>query len=150
MKTISALTGAPWSILDDVASLRSDFNDLFETWGRPRYQTAAVPPVNVWASEQGLEIEAELPGVDPSAVEITVRDDELALKGTVESGAATDRKPEVYHRRERPAGAFARSIQLPYRVASDKVKAAYRNGILHISVPRADSDKPRRIAIEAA
>jgi HSP20 family protein len=147
----------PWSVLDELESLQSDMNRLFSgsdgralrrnPYSGRSYSRATYPLLNVWASEEGLVIDAELPGADPSDVDVSVTGDELTIKGRV-NGANADEQ-ETYHRRERPAGEFTRVVQLPFRADSGAVKAAYRNGLLRLTVPRAKEDKRKKIRIEA-
>jgi len=92
-------------------------------------------------------IDAEMPGVDPQAVEISVVGDELSLHGKV--NAQEPAAGETVLRRERPAGEFERTLQLPFRANTAAVKATFKNGILRISIPRSEEEKPRKIAIEA-
>jgi HSP20 family protein len=112
-----------------------------------RRARAAYPPLNVWSSADGLTIDAEMPGVDPKDVEISVVGDELALRGKV--NVQEPPAGETVLRRERPAGEFQRTLQLPFRANTGAVKATFQNGILRISVPRSEEEKPRKIAIEA-
>lgn len=141
----------PWSIFDDLESMQDDMNRLFAARGqeRPlRRSRPTYPLLNVWSSADGLVIDAELPGVDPKDVDVSVRGDELTLRGKVnvrESG-----KGETYHRRERPVGEFARMLQLPFRADSGGVKASYKNGVLRLTVPRSQEEKPKKVAVEAA
>ncbi len=136
----------PWALMDELLGLQEDFNRLFDegprryTGGRRRY-----PLVNVWESPDGLVVDAELPGVDPNAVDIAVENGLLTIAGKRE---LAEGQPEQYHRRERPEGAFSRSFELPFRVEAEAVKAAYQNGILRVTLPRAESDKPKRIAVK--
>jgi len=93
-------------------------------------------------------ITAEVPGVSADEIDISVVGETLTLSG--------ERKPEDleggvrYHRRERGGGRFSRSIELPFRVDADKVEAAYDKGILRVTLPRAEADKPRKITVRAA
>ena len=107
----------------------------------------SYPPLNVWSTAEGLVIDAEMPGVDPQAVEISVVGDELSLHGKV--NAQEPAAGEIVLRRERPAGEFERTLQLPFRANAGAVKATFKNGILRISIPRSEEEKPRKIAIEA-
>jgi HSP20 family protein len=104
--------------------------------------------LNVWSSADGLVIDAELPGVDPKDVDVSVLGDELTLRGKV--NVQEPRTGEAYHRRERPAGEFARTLQLPFRAATGAVKANYKNGVLRLTVPRSEEEKPKKIAVQAA
>lgn len=140
----------PWTIFDELESLQADMNRIWsdpEGRGIGRPARAAYPPLNVWSSAEGLVIDAEMPGVEPQDVEISVVGDELVLRGKV--NAQEPAEGEVVLRRERPAGEFQRTLQLPFRANTAAVKATSKNGILRISVPRSEAEKPRRIAIEA-
>lgn len=140
----------PWSIFSELESLQAEMNRAFSNQGytRPWRRGTAYPPMNVWSSEDGILIDAELPGIDPKDVDISVMGDELTLRGRIQAQEAG--KGEVFHRRERPTGEFTRTLQLPFRAAADSVKATYRNGVLRVTVPRGEEDKPKRIAVEAA
>ncbi|GIX14714.1 MAG: hypothetical protein KatS3mg118_2673 [Paracoccaceae bacterium] len=93
-------------------------------------------------------ITAELPGVDPGDVEISVKDNVLTISGE-------RRPPELpegarWHRNERGFGKFTRAIRLPFPASDDSVEARMTNGVLRIAVARPEADKPRRIEIKAA
>lgn len=146
----------PWSIFDDLESIQADMNRMLteprsreagrqgRTWRRrPTY-----PLMNVWTAKEGIVIDAELPGADPEDVDIAVQGDELTLSGKV--NVADPAEGETYHRRERPAGEFTRTLQLPFRAEANAVTASYRNGVLRVTVPRSEEEKPKKIAIEAA
>jgi len=146
----------PWSIFDELESLQDDMNRLFtgqEVGGRGqrgaawRRRRPSYPLMNVCSAEDGIVIDAELPGVDPKDVDISVLGDQLTLRGKVNPVQVAE--GETYHRRERPAGEFARTLQLPFRAAADAVKANYKNGVLRLTVPRSEEEKPKRIQIEA-
>ncbi len=141
----------PWSIFDDLESMQEDMNRMFSNRGyeRPlRRSRPTYPLLNVWSSMDGIVIDAEVPGVDPKDVDVSVQGDELTLRGKV--GVQESRKDETYHRRERPAGEFVRTLQLPFRADANRVKANYKNGVLRLTVPRAEAEKPKKIAVEAA
>jgi HSP20 family protein len=103
------------------------------------------PPVNAWVGEADVVVTAELPGVDPSKVEVSVVGDTLTISGSREAEAL--KEGESYHRQERTHGRFTRSLQLPFPVEAGKVEAKYEKGILRISLPRAEADKPARLSI---
>lgn len=141
---------SPWSIFDELDSLQSGVNELLSVRESSRLgqrSQLAYPPLNVWSSEEGLVIDAEIPGVDPAGVEVSVKGDELSLSGKVNAQEAED--GEVIHRRERPAGEFVRTLQLPFRADVGAVKATCKNGILRLTVPRSEEEKPRKIAVTA-
>ena len=138
----------PWTIFDELESIQSDMNRLLSGAEAPRRARAAYPPLNVWSMADGLVLDAEMPGVDPQDVEISVVGDELSLRGKV--NAQEPAEGETVLRRERPAGDFQRTLQLPFRANTGAVKATFKNGILRISIPRSEEEKPRKIAIEAS
>ena len=147
-----SMTGAgrsPWSMFDELASLQEDLNRAFSGVGTEvsRWRRE-VPLMNIWQSEEGIIVDAELPGVDPAEVEVSVVGDELSLRGKLAESAPAE--GEKVYRRERQTGQFARTVQLPFRAEAEKVKAAYKNGILRVTVPRSEEEKPKRVAIQAA
>ena len=102
--------------------------------------------MNVWTNEEGAVVTAELPGVAPEDIDISVINETLTVTGA--------RQPEevegaTYHRRERSQGKFTRSFELPFRIESDQVEASFENGVLHIALPRAEADKPKKITVKA-
>lgn len=139
-----------WSIFDELESLQTDMNRTLSDvgYGRGGRRSGVYPLMNVWSSANGIVVDVELPGVDPKDVEISVLGDELSLRGKVSQQAPA--KGETYHRRERPTGEFARTLQLPFRADAAGVKANYRNGVLRLTVPRSEEEKPRKITVEAA
>jgi HSP20 family protein len=102
------------------------------------------PPINVF--QQGDDILAiiELPGVDKNALEIQAKDNVIRISGRK---AVSYPEGVSVHRRERSTGAFNRTLSIPVRIDADGIKAEYRNGILALHLPRAESDKPRTIKI---
>lgn len=138
----------PWSVFDELAGIQDEFNralaGLSIDGGRSR-KRVGLPPMNVWASDEGLIVDVELPGVDPADIDIHAVGDELTVKGNLNGGSE-----KQAHRCERPHGRFERTLQLPFRANQEKVAAHYRNGILRITVPRSEVEKPRKVAIEAA
>lgn len=141
----------PWTIFDELESLQADMNQILsapESAPYSRRARAAYPPMNAWASPEGLVMDAELPGADPKDVEISVDGDVLTLHGKVNVQGPS--AGETVLRRERPAGEFQRTLQLPFRANTGAVKATFKNGLLRISIPRSEEEKPRKIAIETA
>ncbi|MFN2110158.1 MAG: Hsp20/alpha crystallin family protein [Anaerolineae bacterium] len=138
---------SPWNELE---RLRREMNRVFANLPASSESriTPGYPAMNVWTNEDGVVVTAELPGIDPDALDIAVVENTLTLSGErepVELGEG-----EVYHRRERGYGKFTRSFQLPFNVEADKVQAVYEKGVLNITLPRAEADKPRKIIVKAA
>lgn len=111
-----------------------------------RFGFVQFPAVNVWQSENELFAEAELPGVKAEDLDISVVGNELTIKGT---RPAAEHKDTTFHRRERGEGTFARVIRLPIEVDGEKVQAALRDGVLTITLPKAEAVKPRKIVVNS-
>ncbi|OGW27506.1 MAG: hypothetical protein A2X56_11630 [Nitrospirae bacterium GWC2_57_13] len=109
--------------------------------------TSEFPLVNVWMDGDKALVTSELPGVEPNDVDISVAGKTVTLRG---SRATTDDcKGECQHRHERWSGKFTRSFELPFVIDQDKVDAKFKKGVLQLTLPRAEADKPRKIAIKA-
>ena len=136
---------AVWHPWQEMQRIQTEMNRLFG--GLERSIEPEFPPIEAWAGEQGLRIVASLPGVDMKDVELSVVGDTLTLKG------ARNEEPlkegESFHRRERGTGKFTRTLQLPFNIEVDAVKATSRNGMHEIDLPRAVADRPRKIAVES-
>ena len=104
-----------------------------------------MPPVDIQETEDAYRLVAELPGLTKDDINITLENNVLRLSG--ERKFEKDVKKESYQRIERTYGVFARSFALPSQVNSEKVQAAFENGVLTITVPKAEQAKPRKIAI---
>ncbi len=128
----------------DMQRLQREMNRLFS--GASELYGHDFPPVNVWRGEDGVIVTAEAPGIDPEKVDISVVGDSLTLSGMRERDVL--KEGESYHRQERNQGRFTRTLQLPFHVESGKVEAKYEKGVLHITLPRAEADKPRKIKIK--
>lgn len=108
----------------------------------------AFPALNVWSNADGVLVTAEIPGIAPDAIDISIVDKSLTLQGTRE---ADDLGEEVTtHRQERGYGAFNRTLTLPYNIEQDQVEATFKNGVLTITLPRKEEEKPKKIAVQAA
>ncbi len=105
-----------------------------------------LPAVDLSETKEGYVIKAELPGVSKEDVKVTVAEDVLTIAG--EKKTEQETKNENLHRSERTYGSFSRSFRLPGPVNSDKIHAEYRNGVLTLNVPKAESAKPREIQIQ--
>lgn len=128
----------------DMQRLRRELDRIFTDFG----QTAAreMPPVNAWIGESDAVVSAELPGIDPNAIDISVVGDTLTVSGSREVEPL--KEGESYHRQERGIGKFSRSMQLPFHVDVDKVDAKYEKGVLIITLPRSEAEKPRKIEVK--
>lgn len=143
-----------WEPFRDLVTTRDNFNRLFnETFSRlvgGDEPTARgwVPAVDVYENDQNLVLKAELPGFDPTDVEIRVEDGTLYLKGARKF--ERDEKKENYHRIERSYGSFSRTFALPGSVDAENVKAEYKDGLLTLTVPKKEEAKPKTIKIQVS
>jgi HSP20 family protein len=104
------------------------------------------PAVDVWASEDGAVVTAELPGIEPDQLDISVVGDTVTLSGSRTAQAPAE--GDQWLRRERGHGSFERKIRLPFQVEADAVEARFESGVLTVKLPIAGSEKPRRIEIQ--
>lgn len=137
----------PWR---EIEQLQREMNQLFSTIGSTSRRTVApgYPAINVWANEDGVVVTAELPGVNPDDIDISVVGSTLTLTGERQPEALQD--GEMYHRRERRHGKFTRTFELPFTVEADGVSAVFEKGVLHVSLPRSEAEKPRKISVKSA
>lgn len=132
---------------DPFALMRAMLRDVDQAWPLPGGRSV-FPAVNVWQGDDAVAITAELAGVDPADIDISVKDNVLTISG--------ERKaPELpeggrWHLNERGYGRFSRAIRLPFPASDDTVEARMTNGVLRIVVGRPEEDKPKKIAIKAA
>ncbi|HEY2783725.1 MAG TPA: Hsp20/alpha crystallin family protein [Fimbriiglobus sp.] len=136
------LTREPFGeIWGEVNRISDEMNRLFGRKG------AAQMPVNLWADEQNLYAEFDLPDVNPAELEVTVTEGtKLNISG---ERAAPEEGGAVWVRQERPYGAFTREVTLPMLVDADKVQAAYENGVLKLTLPKSEAAKPRKIVVNS-
>jgi HSP20 family protein len=136
-----------------VVQLRGEVDRLFDEFFKPAaalhrslVPARVFPALNIWESGDNFLAEAELPGLKSEDLEISVVGSELTLKG---------RRPESadestsYHRRERGTGEFSRVVRLPMEVDADKVQAQLQDGVLRLTLPKAEAAKPRKIQVNA-
>jgi len=102
------------------------------------------PPINIFQQGEDFVALVELPGVSKDAVEIQAKDRSIRLSGRK---TVTFQDTASVHRRERVSGVFDRTITLPVQVDVDRLRAEYKDGVLALFIPRAESDKPRAIKI---
>jgi HSP20 family protein len=136
--------GWPSSIWREMDRMQREMNRLM---GQSRLVAPGFPATNVWSGADSVMVTAEIPGVDPDQLDISVVNETLTLSG--ERNLVELAEGEKYHRRERGSGRFSRTVQLPFRVAADKVEASFNNGVLQINLPRAEEDKPKKITVKA-
>ncbi len=141
---------APANDLLGVRRLNALLDEAFTGWpnGNGALASAWLPSVDVFEDKESLKIVAELPGLKPEDVKITLENNTLTLRG--EKKQVAEEKTERVHRYERSYGSFERSFALPNTVDVEKVEAAFENGVLTITLPKAEKAKPREIAVKPA
>ena len=127
--------------------MRRQMNRLFGDDLRSMMEReASYPATNIWASEDKVILTSELPGFAPDDITISATGDTLTLNGS----RPEEQLPEggYFHRQECSCGKFARTIRLPFAVNVDKIDAVFEKGVLHITMERAEEDKPRKIKVK--
>ena len=135
----------------ELESLQRQMDRLFQNIvGVERYprRVGVYPLVNISEDSDHIFVRAELPGVNPEDLDITIKDQHLVLRG--ERKIPTEEKKVNYHRRERESGFFRRVLRLPAQVDPSKVEAACQDGILTITLAKPEEVKPRQIKVKSA
>jgi HSP20 family protein len=133
----------------DLARLRNRIERAFDETTAPArapQETGRVwrPPVDLFENEDELTLRVDLPGIDQSTLDIQITGEELTLRG--ERAWTAPEKGGVVHS-ERPYGQFHRGFRLGIPVQNDKVAASYKDGVLTVKLPKAETTKPRKIAV---
>ncbi|MDF1614606.1 Hsp20/alpha crystallin family protein [Desulfurivibrio dismutans] len=138
----------PWA---DFEKMRREFDTLFRNLGSEveRGGGTVFPALNVSEDEHNIYVRAEVPGVAAADLEVAVEGDTLTIKGERRRFEVGEAGKVACHRREIDSGRFSRALSLPTRVDTEQVTATGKNGILLITLPKAEEVKPRRIAIKA-
>ena len=135
------------TIWQEMDQLQREMNRLFDATSRGHLFTSpSYPAINIWTNDDGQLITAEMPGVRPDDIAIDVTGDALSISG--ERKPAEVAKDANFHRRERNYGSFSRTVQLPFMVDTNKVEARFEKGVLTITLPRVEADKPKKIEIK--
>lgn len=121
---------------------------LFEAFWSPAMSISqrpyAYPPVNISEDQENITVRCELPGMDISEIDLTLTESSLVVKG--------ERQPAKgkYYRQERPTGAFQRVVNIQATIDRDRVTARMKDGLLEVVIPKSESSKPKKIAIDIA
>jgi HSP20 family protein len=107
-----------------------------------------VPPVDIFEEGDAIRIMAEIPGVTPEDVKISLENNVLTIHGSKQQAA--EERTERVHRYERTYGAFERSFTLPATVDANAIKASYEHGVLTVTLPKVEKAKPRQIEVQVA
>lgn len=139
----------PWRAKKELEVLRREMDRLWEGFFGER----ALEPLERWLpaldlteTKDSLVVKAELPGIDPKDISIDLCGNILTVRG--EKKEEKEEKEESYHLVERSYGSFVRSVRLPVKIEEDKIKASYKDGILKITMPKAEEAKKKEIKIK--
>lgn len=139
-----------WEPAREMMTLREAMDRLFDdAFTRPLSLSSnvwSVPAVDMYQTDNEVVVKAALPGIKADEVQINITGELLTLKGEVKQ--ENEAKEKAYHIREQRWGTFERSIALPTQVVADKAKAEFENGILTITLPKAEEVKPKTITIK--
>jgi HSP20 family protein len=111
-----------------------------------RQNPGRFPLLNVQSDANVAVVTAEIPGASPDDLEITLVKGQLTLRGTIRD-AAPEGEGVVTHRKERVSGKFVRTVGLPFEIEDGGISATYQNGVLEVTLPRAEKSKPKSIPI---
>ena len=151
---------AQWNPFEDLASLRREIDRAFEGFGAdqgPLRQVAFLPGtgprryplINLLEDKDHMYIEALTPGVDPQSFNISVTQNRVIMEAE-KTRISGEVKQEAFHRSERASGKFVRTFDLPVEVDDAGVQAEYKNGLLVVTVPKAEKAKPKQINVKIA
>src|SRR5674476_388128 len=136
-----------WDPFRDLTALQGEVNRLFSraTGGEVGERQSWTPATDVVETNDAIVLKAELAGMKPEDINIEVQDNVLTVSG--ERRFQEEVKEDKYYRIERRYGSFSRSIALPQAIDEANIQAEYENGILEVSVPKAEIVKPKKIAV---
>jgi len=146
-------TRRPFESFQTLRRLNNVLDEAFGTWPFQQDESGAItsawhPAVDVLDDRDAVKIVAELPGVKPEDVKLSLENSLLTIRG--EKKQEAEERTERGHRYERSYGSFERTFMLPSTVDADKISAEYRNGVLTIAVPKAERARPREIPVRAS
>lgn len=140
-----------WDPFRNINTLQDRINRLFDdafphTPEREEDMVCAWRPmVDIYETEAGIVIQADLPGVEKENVSVEVKDNVLTIQGERRDDRAAE--DENYYRRERTCGSFQRSFTLRHAIPPDQIKASFKNGVLKIEIPRPEEEKPKQVTV---
>jgi HSP20 family protein len=142
-----------WEPFRDMVSLRDAMDRLFaESFVQPRSEwvvpvRAETLAVDVYETDDAIVVKSAIPGVKPEDLDVSVTGDTLTIKG--ETKVEEEVKKEHYIRRERRYGSYCRSLPIPAPVVADQAEAEFENGILTLTLPKAEETKPKVIKVKS-
>lgn len=146
---------ASWDVFRELDNLRKEIDEAFRGAGYQRpfgttflspVTTRRFPLVNFSDDEGQVYVDALVPGVDPKDVDLTVLRNTLTISG--ERKPFPEQKGQIVHRSELGSGKFSRTLELPIDIDPDRISAEYKNGIMRITMAKAEHAKPKKIEIK--
>ena len=142
-----------WDPWRELSRVQDDLSSMFErAFGSERRERLMLshwmPDVDIYEKENKIYIRMDIPEIKPEDIDISIVDNTLKIKG--ERKMTEEVKEENYYRMERRYGSFERMIELPASVKMDDIEATYKNGVLHVELPKAEEVKAKEIKIKAA
>jgi len=129
-----------WPTFGRLSNLRDELDRLFES-----PLTGWLPALDAHEDKESFTVQVELPGFKREDIQVSLQDGVLTISGERKEEKVS--KESEVHRQERYYGKFARALTLPTAVAADKVKAAYKDGVLTVTLPKAEEAKPKQIDV---
>lgn len=145
-------TLVPWTTTPSrlFESLRREMNELMDQFfgsdGGTEFALWFAPRVNLAETDQAFEVTVDLPGMKPEEFSVELKEGQLWITG--ERRQESEEKGKTYHRVERQYGRFQRVIPLPAAVNPEKIEAEYKDGVLHITLPKDETAQPKRIPVK--
>lgn len=137
-----------WEPVREMMTLREAMDHLFDdAFTRPIGSRNGAPAIDLYQTNDSVVVKAALPGIKPDEVQLSVSGDVLTLKGEFHND--NEVKEATYHLQEQHYGSFERSVLLPTEVDSEKAKAEFENGVLTVTIPKAEQVRPKTITIKA-
>jgi len=134
-----------WNSLDRLTPLRELLDSAFQLAGNGTPDRAWAPPVELHEDKDQYTVQLELPGMNKEDFEIALDDGVLSVSG--ERKLERETKDSEVFRTERFYGSFRRQVSIPAAVKTEEIKATYKDGVLHISLPKAEEAKPKKITV---
>jgi HSP20 family protein len=139
-----------WEPLREMMGMRHAMDRLFDdflSYAPMTYKGYGVVNLDMYQTDNDIVIKAAIPGVKPQDLKISVTSDVLTIRGEVKVDEEV--KEANYHIRERRYGSFSRSVTLPGKVVADKAVAEFKDGVLNLTLPKAEEIKPKTITVKA-
>jgi HSP20 family protein len=138
--------GSPFANLEEVRRQMDRLFDAYRERSQGSVGAGVYPAINITEDTEAYYVSAELPGVKSTDLDLNVTDNQLTLAGERKIPAETEEAR--YHRREREAGRFSRAIRLPDNIDPDRVRARLADGVLTVTISKAEMAKPKKIAVQ--